>query len=309
MPPSIVTLTLNPAVDLSCTTEGVVHTHKIRTFDEQFDAGGGGINVARVVHILGAEVLALIMTGGVTGHLLQELLDEEGVAWQALPIHGRNRISLNVHDRLSDLEYRFVPAGPHIDADEWSAALHVLEQIEAEWIVASGSLAPGVPADFYARAASIAAKRGQRFALDTSGPALLAVKGIGMEVLKLSLRELEHLVGHTLPDEQSQKHQIALLIQAGTARKIAVTLGDAGALLGTRDGIVHMPAIQVQQRGAVGAGDAFLAGLVLGLQRGLSDLQALAFGNAAGAAAVATYGTVRIQRAIVEALYRDWCIN
>ena len=302
----IVTLTLNPAVDLSCTADGVIATHKIRTFGEQLDPGGGGINVARVVHILGAEVLALVMTGGVTGRLLEELLDEEGVRWHPLPIHGRNRISLNVHDRVSDLEYRFVPAGPQIEPDEWRAGLDVLEQIEAKWIIASGSLAPGVPPDFYAQAAAIATRRGQKFVLDTSGAALHAVHGLGLEVLKLSLRELEHLVGHVLPDEASQIEQVAALIRAGTARKLAVTLGEDGAMLGTRDAIVRMRAIEVKQRGAVGAGDAFLAGLVLGLERGLSDLEALAFGTAAGAAAVATYGTVRVQREAVESLYRDW---
>lgn len=305
MSPPIVTLTLNPAVDMSCIARTVRPTHKIRTFGEQLDPGGGEINVARVIHILGAETLALIMTGGVTGRLLEELLDEEGVAWRALPIRGRNRISLNVHDQESGLEYRFVPAGPSIDADEWSAALKLLEEIEAEWVVASGSLPPGAPADFYARAALTAARRGQKFVLDTSGPALTAVKGHGIEVLKLSLREFELLIGHELPDAVVQEEQVARLIQSGTARKVAVTLGEHGALLATKNGISRLPAIKVEKCGAVGAGDSFLAGLVLGLARGLPDLQALAFANAAGAAAVATYGTARIRRADVEALYRD----
>jgi 6-phosphofructokinase 2 len=305
--PPIVTLTLNPAVDLSCMTDAVMPTHKVRTSEEQYDPGGGGINVARVIHILGYSVLALVMTGGVTGRLLEELLDEEGVPWQALPIRGRNRISLNVHDRDSGLEYRFVPAGPHVDPTECSAALKVLEEIDAEWIIASGSLPPGVPTDFYARAADIAFRRGQKFVLDTSGPALLAVKGHGMELFKLSLRELESLAGHELPDARSQDTEVDLLIRSGTARKIAVSLGQDGALMGTKYGISRVPAIKVKQRGAVGAGDAFLAGIVLGLSRGLSDLQALSFGNAAGAAAVATYGTVRVQRADVETLYREWC--
>ena len=281
--------------------------HKIRTFGEQLDPGGGGINVARVIHFLDGKALALIMTGGVTGRLLEELLDEDGVAWRQLPIRGRNRISLNVNDRETGLEYRFVPAGPRVNPNEWRAALKVLEEVEADWVIASGSLPPGVPADFYARAAAIATRRGQKFVLDTSGPALRAVKGRGMEVLKLSLRELESLAGHKLPDAASQADEVVQLIQSGTTRKIVVTLGEEGALLGTNDGILRVAALKVEQRGAVGAGDAFLAGLVIGLAGGLSDLQALAFGNATGAAAVATYGTVRIQRTEVEALYRAWC--
>jgi 6-phosphofructokinase 2 len=306
MPAQIVTLTLNPAADLSCKAQAVQPTHKIRTFDEQYDPGGGGINVARVVHKLGGDALALVLIGGVTGHLIEELLDECGVPWQALPIRGRNRICLNVHEQASGLEYRFVPAGPSIEEAEWRAVLETLKELQAEWIVASGSLPVGVPTDFYARAATIATQRGQKFALDTSGPALRAVSGLGIEVLKLSLGELEYLVGHALSDAASQEKEVALLIKSGTARKVAVTLGPDGALLATEAGICRVPAMMVEQRGAVGAGDSFLAGFVLGLSRGLADQQALAFGNAAGAAAVTTYGTARIQREHVEALYQDW---
>lgn len=149
---------MNPAVDLACTAAGVQPTHKIRTFDERLDPGGGGINVARVVHALGGEALALIMTGGVTGRLVEELLDEVGVPWQAVPVRGRTRISLAVHDRQNDVEYRFVPEGPRVEEGEWRAILGILQETDAEWIVASGSLPRGVPSDFYAQAASIAAR-------------------------------------------------------------------------------------------------------------------------------------------------------
>ena len=97
----IATLTVNPAVDLASTAATVQPTHKIRTFNERLDPGGGGINVARVVHVLGGHALALIMSGGVTGRLVEELLDEASVPWQAVPIHSRTRISLNVLDRQS----------------------------------------------------------------------------------------------------------------------------------------------------------------------------------------------------------------
>lgn len=301
----IVTLTLNPAVDLASTAAAVRPTHKIRTFDERLDPGGGGINVARVVHALGGDALALIMTGGVTGRLVEELLDEAGVRWHALPIRGRTRISLNVHDRQTDLEYRFVPEGPNVEADEWHAVLDILRNVEAEWIVASGSLPRGVPTDFYGQTAAIAAKRGQKFVLDTSGAALRAAMGHGLELLKLSLGELEFLIDHQLPDPQSREEAVASLIGSGAARMIAVSLGPEGAVLGTGDGIRRLPAVPVQERSAVGAGDSFLAGLVLGLARGMSQRDALAFGVAAGAAAVATYGTAQVRPGDIEVLYRQ----
>ena len=305
--PRIATLTLNPAVDLACTAASVRPTHKTRTFEERVDPGGGGINVARVVRVLGGDALALIMTGGVTGRLVEELLDEAGVRWQALPIRGRTRISVTVHDRQSGLEYRFVPEGPNVEQDEWNGALNVLQETENEWIVASGSLPRGVPADFYAQAAAIASRRGRKFVLDTSGSALRAAIGHGIELLKLSLSELEFLIGREPHDPQSQEKEVASLIHAGAARMIAVSLGRDGAILGTSEGVSRLPAVKVEECSAVGAGDSFLAGLVFGLARGVSHREALALGIAAGAACVATYGTAQVRRADVETLCRKLC--
>lgn len=303
----IVTLTLNPAIDLACMAPAVRPTHKIRTFNEHFDPGGGGINVARVLHALGGDTLALVLTGGITGRWCEELLNETGVPWQAIPIRGRNRISLNVQDQESGLEYRFVPEGPVIDVDEWSAALNVLKQTEADWIVASGSLPRGVPVDFYARCAEATAARGQKFVVDTSGAALHEAVRHGVTLLKVSLGELAYLAGRALPDAASQQQEAEALLRTGAAKIIAVSLGAEGAILGTPDGFTRLPAIPVQERGAVGAGDSFLAGLVLALARGWPDDRALGFAMAAGASAVATYGTARVARDAVETLYRTWC--
>ena len=303
----IVTLTVNPAVDMACTAATVRPTHKIRTTDERLDPGGGGINVARVVHRLGGDALAVIMTGGVTGRLVEELLDDAGVRWRSLPIRGRTRMSLNVYDRQSGLEYRFVPEGPNVEPDEWRGALEALRDLKTDWIVASGSLPRGVPIDFYAQVAAIAARCGQRFVLDTSGAALRAAVGHNLELLKLSLGELEFLIGREVRDPQSQEREVASLVHAGAARMIAVSLGREGAILGAAEGVSRLPAPAVQECSAVGAGDAFLAALVLGLARGMSQHEALALGVAAGAAAVATYGTAQVERANVEALCRQVC--
>ncbi len=305
--PRIVTLTLNPAVDIACAAPAVVPTHKIRTTDERFDPGGGGINVARVIHALGADGLALIMTGGVSGQLVEELLDEDGVRWRSLPVRGRTRISLNVHDRKSGLEYRFVGEGPEVGRDEWQGALEVLRGVEADWIVASGSLPRGVPAEFYAGAAAIAAGRGQKFVLDTSGPALRAAGGPAIALLKLSLGELEFLIGSELRQSERQESELAALWRAGAARTIAVSLGRDGALLASANGVIRLAAPAVKEQSAVGAGDSFLAGLVLGLARGWPEREALSLAVAAGSAAVGTYGTALVRRAEVEALFRQLC--
>lgn len=303
----IVTLTTNPAIDVACSAASVQPTHKIRTFDERLDPGGGGINVARVIHALGGDALALIMTGDVTGRLVEELLSDADVPWRAIPIRGRTRISLNVHDQRSGLEYRFVPMGPHVESNEMDAVLDVLRAIEAEWIVASGSLPQGVRSDFYAEVASIARQHDQKFVLDTSGAALSAAVGHGLELLKLSLSELEFLIGRRAPDAATQEQEVTALTRSGAARRIAVSLGREGAILGSGNGVLRMPAPPVEAYSSVGAGDAFLAGLVLGLARRLTDREALALGVAAGSAAVVTCGTAQVQKAKVGVLYRELC--
>jgi 6-phosphofructokinase 2 len=295
-------LTLNPAVDLACTAPSVRPTSKIRTIEDRLDPGGGGINVARVLHALGQETLALIATGGVTGQLVEELLDEEGVNWRAVTLRGRTRISINVHDAASGLEYRFVPEGPVVAPDEIAALHAILREIDAEWLIASGSLPRGVPADIYADLARHTAERGGNFVLDASGPALRAALGQGIALLKLSLGEFEYLLGTKARSPEQQDAEAMDLIQAGAARMIAVSLGEDGAFLATRDGIIRRRGPAVTVRSAVGAGDAFLAGMVLGLVEAGDTGAALDFGLATGAASVAQYGTAPVSRAQVDAL-------
>ena len=301
----LITLTLNPALDLAADADSVVPTHKIRMHHEHADPGGGGINVARVLHELGGDVLAIIAAGGASGRVLEEMLDEACVQRRSVPIKGRTRVSLNVLDCRSGLEYRFVPEGPTLSEDEFRAVLAAVEDVPGDWLIASGSLPHGVPDDAYARVARIADRKGQRFVLDTSGVALkAALDQGGLELVKPSLSELEHLVGRALPDPAAQDDEAMALVRRGAAHMVACTLGRDGALLATADGVIRVPAMDVPMRTSVGAGDAFLAGATLALARGAPPSDAMAWGTAAGAAAIACAGTARLHRADVEERYR-----
>ncbi len=129
--------------------------------------------------------------------------------------------------------------------------------MKAEWIVASGSLPRGVPADFYAQAAAVATQRGQKFVLDTSGPPLRAAVGHGIELLKLSLGKLEFLIGREARNTEAHEREVGLLLRAKAANMIAVSLGSEGAMLGTLDNISRLPAMKVQERGAMVPATAF----------------------------------------------------
>ena len=299
----VTTLTLNPTIDLASEAETVHPVRKIRTSAERQDPGGGGVNVARVVRELGGETQAIILAGGVTGRFLEELLEEGGVPHRSIPIGGRTRISHTVLERKTGLEYRFVAEGPSVSEAEWQAALAAVAELRQGWLVASGSLPPGVPPDFYARLASQAARQGLRCVLDTSGEALgLALRQGGLELVKPSLGEFEALVGRPLREPTAQEAAAMDLVRAGGTRMVAVTLGSDGALLATAEGTLRLPALPVTVRGAVGAGDSFLAAMTLALARGDAPADAFAWGVAAGAAAVSNAGTAHPTRQEVAAL-------
>ena len=306
MEPRLITLTLNPALDLAAEAGAVVPTHKIRMHHEHADPGGGGVNVARVVHELGGDVLAILATGGASGRVLEEMLDEVGVPRRSVLIRGRTRVSLNMLDMSSGLEFRFVPEGPTLSESEFAAFLDVVAATEGDWVIASGSLPNGVPEDAYARIARIVISKGRKFVLDTSGAALKpALEQGGMALVKPSLSELEHFVGRELKDPAEQDAEALALVRRGAANMVAVSLGADGALLATQNELLRMPAMEVSFHSSVGAGDAFLGAATLALARGASPREALAWGSAAGATAIACAGTARLRRSDVELRFRQ----
>lgn len=299
----IVTLTLNPTIDCSSSAPKVMPTHKIRMSQERFDPGGGGINVARVLQRLGADVLALYMAGGVTGPVISGLLARSGLTHQCIEVAGDTRVSMAVHEAYSGLEFRFVPAGPSVSAQECERCLQQVLALDCDWLVLSGSLPPGMPDDFYAQVAKRMHERGVKVVLDTSGPALKASLGsAAVYALKPSLGEMEQLAGRALRTEAQIAEAAAALIHEGRAQLVAVSLGHRGALLVDAQQQLALPALPVEVRSAVGAGDSFVAAMTCALARGWDHARAFRLGLAAGSAAVLTPGTDLCHRSDVERL-------
>jgi 6-phosphofructokinase 2 len=300
----VITLTMNPALDIATATERVVPAHKLRCEMPRYDPGGGGINVARAVHALGGDALAIFPAGGAAGEMIRHLLVEEGVAHHAVAIGGFTRESLAVNERSSGEQYRFILPGPVIGPADQERCLDLLSAAapQAEFIVASGSLPLGVPEDFYARVATLAQRHGKRFVVDTSGPALLAVSH-GIYLLKPSLRELAELTDRELNTERDEEEAARAVIAEGRSEIVVVSLGARGALVASGGESERLPAIQTRAKSTVGAGDSMLAGIVLGLCRGLTLRDAVRFGIAAGTAALFGIGTELCKPDDVNRLY------
>ena len=309
--PSIVTLTMNPAVDENTSVDYVYSDAKLRCRAPSVEAGGGGINVARAVVRLGGDALAVYAAGAPSGDLLRRVLDREGVPQQALPIGGTTRSSWNVREDATGRQYRFVFPGPRISEGEWRACLDALTAARPApaILVASGSLPPGVPADFYARVAAVAGELGARFVLDASGePLRLALKR-GVFLVKPSLQEFRELTGGIASTESGLAAAARQLVGSGQCEAVVLSLGRGGALWATAAAEERVAAPAVPFASSVGAGDAMVAGIVLSLVRGWPLPRAVRFGVAAGAAAVMNPGTQLCGREDTERLFEQMSLT
>jgi 6-phosphofructokinase 2 len=303
--PSIVTLTMNPAVDESTSVPYVLPDRKLRCQAPIYEPGGGGINVARAIRKLGGDALAGFPVAGPAGALLTRLLDGEGVRHTSFPIAQWTRENLNVLEEVSGRQFRFCMPGPTLAEREWGAVLEWVERLEPvpEHLVASGSLPPGVPVDFYARLAAMARQRGTRLVLDSSGEPLARAVEEGVYLLKPSLHELQTLTGERDLDEPQLASLAAAVVTRGWCEVLVLSLGAGGALWATAAQRERLAAPAVRVRSSVGAGDSMVAGIVLSLAYGRPLPEAVRFGVAAGAAAVMNPGTALCRREDVERLY------
>jgi 6-phosphofructokinase 2 len=296
---AVLTVTPNPSIDVGASTEQVTPEHKLRCRDLHRDAGGGGVNVARVLKRLGTDCVALFPAGGALGRLLQQRLGEEDVPAIVLEIAGETRESFTVLERRSGREYRFVLPGPQLAAQEWQMCIERVESLldAFPWVVASGSLPEGVPHDFYARLARVVRRRGARIAVDASGAALAAALDEGVDLVKPNLRELRELTGEALEGEEEWVRAAETLVDEGRAGIVALSLGHRGALLAAPGERIRAQALDVEIAGTVGAGDSFLAATIWRLSSGSPLEDALRHGVAAGTAALLAPGTSLAQHA------------
>ena len=300
----IVTLTLNPAIDGASRAERVQPTHKIRTTGDRYDPGGGGINVARVIAELGGPALPVYLAGGATGDVLDELMVQRGADFRRVPIAGHTRIALSVFETTSGQEYRFVPEGPAVSPGEWLACLDLIDSLDFDWLVASGSRPPGLPDDCFVTLVHRAADRGANVVLDSSGPALsVTLAAGGLALIKPSLGEFRRLTGLPLEDTDAVAEAARAIVASGHARIVAVTMGHEGAVLASRDATIFRTPPTVPVHSATGAGDSFVGAMTLALAEGRPVVQAFLLGMAAGSATVMHPGNDLCRRGDVERLH------
>lgn len=299
----ILTVTLNPCIDKSTIAGKLEPESKLRCSEVITEAGGGGINVGKGLRRLGVQSTALFPAGGYNGSMLKSLLDEEGLAYRAVDTHVETRENWIVLEQSSNHQFRFTFPGKAVEEQCIKTLIDEIRGYSPRFVVASGSLPPGLPDYFYGLIVKTAAAVGAKCIIDTSGTALKAIQGKHAYLIKPNIGELCKMLNlqHLEPDEVALAAQQA--VRDGYAEIVVVSMGASGAWLVTELEQYFVAAPKVEKRSTVGAGDSMVAGISYGLHRQLSLREVLRWGIACGSAATMNSGSQLFNASDAEKLF------
>lgn len=301
----ILTVTLNPCIDKSSRVEKLKPESKLRCSEVVNEPGGGGINVSKALKRLDAPSVALFPAGGHNGNMLCSLLKEEGILFHAVDTKVETRENWIVLETGTNDQYRFTFPGREVMEETIKIVVDQIRSFAPSFVVASGSLPPGLPDYFYGLIVKNAAAVGAKCIVDTSGPALQALKDKHAYLIKPNIGELckmlnvEWLEKEEVPDAAQQA------IRDGYAEIMVVSMGPLGAWLVTEEKRYFVEAPPVEKKSTVGAGDSMVAGITYSLQKGMSLREAIRFGVACGSAATMNDGTQLFNREDAEKLFEQ----
>ena len=298
----ITTICLNPCFDKSVNVERLLPGQLNRIRDARVDMGGNGINVAVVASRLGLDVQCLGIMGENGSADLTAMMDREGLKHQFLTVPGHVRTNLKVRSLDGQGVTELDEPGTPVTAETLGqfTELALQSTADSDMIVLTGSLPPGCPEGTYRDL--MTALEGKKCILDTEGKELeLAAKGSHPFLIKPNLREMEATLGIELRTMRAIRDAALLFIKLGVQHSV-VSMGAMGALYITADKTLFAPALRVETKSTVGAGDAMIGGMLLGYEIEKDMARAFRYGIAAGAASVMTEGTQPILRSDFENL-------
>lgn len=266
----IVTLTINPSLDKSTHFTGLIAEQKMRCEKPRYDAGGGGINVSKSIAKLGGSSVCVFTSGGSAGEMLTELIQKVGIETVIIPTRSWTRENFIAFDNVTQAQYRFGFPGNELSAEEQSILFKTIQELEAEYLVISGSLNEGLPTNFYQKIVKIAKVSGSKVVVDTSGEALRKVLETGVYAIKPNIGELAKLIGVNRLEINEVEKAAQSLIEKGSAEIVVVSLGADGAILVSKEETHLIKAPKVDKKSTVGAGDSMVGGMVWALSQNKS---------------------------------------
>lgn len=299
----IVTITLNPCIDKSSKTPSLQPEAKLRCTEVKHEPGGGGINVSKALQRLAIPSVALFPAGGHNGNMLQELLEQEQLHFHAIDSNVETRENWIVVETQTQEQFRFTFPGRAVDAQSIITLIDAIRNFSPTYVVASGSLPPGLPDHFYGLIVKTAAAAGAKCIVDTSGAALQALKNKNAYLIKPNIGELQKMLNVESLEKNEVDDAAQQALMDGYAEMMVVSMGSEGAWLITKEEKHFVAAPKIEKKSTVGAGDSMVAGITQALQKNLSLKQVLCWGVACGSAATMNEGTELFKAADAKRLY------
>ena len=264
---------------------------KLRCSEVLHEPGGGGINVSKALLKLQAPSMALFPSGGHNGAMLCDLLTQSKLRFHAVDTHVETRENWIVLESSTNEQYRFTFPGLPVEHAAIENLIDAIRGFSPTYVIASGSLPPGLPDYFYGLIAKTANAAGARCIIDTSGPALQATKGKKAYLIKPNINELCKMLGIAHLANEEVPNAARQAVKDGYAEILAVSMGPDGAWIVSKNEKHFAAAPPVEKRSTVGAGDSMVAGIAYQLQKGAALKEALQFGVACGSAATMNHGS------------------
>lgn len=300
----ILTVTLNPALDLNLETPELAVNRVARATASHMNTGGKGVNVSRVVHENGGATRALVLVAGDLGRVFERRVRRHGFPVRVVRGAGaETRINVVVTDAAHENYVKVNQAGPEMTDALWRRCMRAYAQAlrGAAFVTLSGSLPPGAPPDGYGRMIRHARRAEVPVALDADGPALRAALESGPALVKPNRVELAQWAGRSLDRPGDIVQAAHAMLEAGP-ETVVVSDGPRSTYALTRQGAWRATPPPVEARGVVGTGDSLVAGLAWALGEGMALAEALRIGVAWGAATAQAPDTALCRRADAQAL-------
>jgi 1-phosphofructokinase family hexose kinase len=300
----ILSVTLNPCVDLTLNVAGLKVHDTNRVTSCEMDAGGKGVNLSRVAVELGADSIATGFLGGANGAYVRYVLDQQGVVSGFVMTESETRVNYSVESGDGP-PTTFNTRGGVVEEHEWLQLVAAMKHMSSSalWVCFGGSSPPGLPDDATIQLAKIARDGGAKVLIDADGDALRRALEFKPDLVKPNNNEVARLLGSPVETEtqaiEAAQHLLGHLAEGGIA---IVSRGGDGAVLATGDRVLTSPGAKIEVKSTIGSGDSMLGGFLAGMSAGKPLEECFRLGLAAGAATAMTDSTEIARREAVEGL-------
>ena len=287
----IVSLSLNPAIDLTYQVDCLIHDQKSRAASTYYDPGGTGINVGRALEKLNTNSHTCCIIAGTMGKFLETMLKQELEHLSTLQVEGETRINTTILQQTPFRQYEVNAIGPSITPRQLELIIDQFLTVCGQGIgVLTGSLPPGISDGTYLHINTRLKKQGGKAIIDAPLINLKIALVSNPFLIKPNLHELEILQNKTLKNIEQIATEARIITQRGT-EYVCVSLGEKGAILTTPDNSYFCNSPRIEVISTVGAGDSMVAGLAHAFAQKKSPDQALKFAVACGAGTAKQKGT------------------